>query len=491
MTNHKPAPKTIIWWARRDLRISDNTALFNARQDAEIVVPVYVLDQALLTADRLHGPRVTWLLDGLRALDKDLQAIGGRLVVRTGKPEDILSELAKQLGADAVYCNRDYSPYAAARDRRMAERLAAIGIATRDFKDEVIHEAAETLSGSKQPYSVYSPYRRLWETLPKPSILPAPEQLNTPAQIESEPIPAAEQFGVTELIAPIVEAGELHAHTQLDDFIARRIVSYADQRNLPAIDGTSVISPYLRWGMLSIRTAFHAARDAREKAATTTARHNIDTWIGELIWREFYYQVLSGNPQVVTSAYRPEYNAINWENDQALIAAWQTGHTGYPIIDAAMRQLNAVGWMHNRCRMIVASFLCKDLLVDWRVGERYFMQRLLDGDLANNNGGWQWSAGTGTDAAPYFRIFNPTVQGMKFDPDGAYIRRWLPELTQVPDKYIHEPSSLPKAMQQTIQLNIGQDYPAPIVDHGEQRERVLALYGTRSNRTIAQSDDSS
>ena len=480
--------KTIIWWARRDLRVADNTALFNARQDADIVVPVYILDRALLTADRLHGPRVTWLLDGLRALDADLAGIGGRLIVRTGKPEDMLIELAQQLDAQAVYFNRDYSPYAATRDRQVMDRLAAIGVAAHDFKDEVIHEAAETFSNSQQPYSVFGPYRRLWETLPKPSIVPVPDRLNTPTQIDSEPIPVPAAFGVTESIVPIVAAGESHAQARLSDFIADRIYGYADSRNFPAVDGTATISPYLRWGMLSIRTAFHAAREARERAPSASTRDNAETWIGELIWRDFYYQVLARNPHIVTGAYRPEYDAIRWQDNSGFLDAWQTGHTGFPIVDAAMRQMNTVGWMHNRCRMIVASFLCKDLLIDWRVGERYFMQRLLDGDLASNNGGWQWSAGTGTDAAPYFRIFNPTTQGKKFDPDGAYIRNWLPELAKVPDKFIHEPSSLPKAAQQAIHMVIGQDYPAPIVDHGEQRERVMALYSTRANGTLTRSD---
>ncbi len=470
-----------IWWIRRDLRLTDNAALSAAAHEHDAIVPLFILDPALLNSERLRGPRSAWLFDGLRELGSDLAKIGGRLIVREGQPTALLIEIAKAIGASAVYFNRDYSPFAMARNRKVRSALESAGIAVYDFKDVVIHEAGETLTAAGGAFSVYSPYRRAWNALPKPSLLPMPSRLDTPAAIDSLPIPAASDFGSERAEAPIAEPGERLAIERLNAFVADGIYGYAARRNSPGIDGTSILSPYLRWGMVSPRQCYWAAHEAFESATTKDARASVETWIGELVWREFYYQVLARNPHVVRGAYRPAYDAITWEDRPEYVAAWQRGLTGYPIVDAAMRQLNRTGWMHNRTRMIVASFLCKDLLIDWRIGERYFMTRLLDGDLANNNGGWQWTAGTGTDAAPYFRIFNPTTQGQKFDPAGDYIRRWLPELSRVPDASIHEPATMPRALQDSIGCVIGRDYPAPIVDHGVQRDRALALYQVAKN----------
>ncbi len=472
-----------IWWIRRDLRLTDNTALHAALSDHELIAPVYILDPALLksgrNADGTHGPRIAWMLDGLRALDTDLRAIGSRLIVRHGQPRTELPALAKQIGAAAVYFNRDYSPYALKRDSEMHTLLEGVGIAAHDFKDLVVHEATETLSQAGQPFSVYSPYRKAWNALPKPSLYPAPQHLHTPETIDSMAIPTAADFGMEAAAQPITEASEAAARKNLAEFMAAPIYDYADNRNSPALDGSSIMSPYLRWGMISPRTAFDAAQHALSTAPNKDARDGVDKWIGELVWREFYYQVLARNPHVTRGAFRPMYDALQYENGQdvpALLTAWQTGQTGYPIVDAAMRQMNATGWMHNRCRMLTASFLCKDLLIDWKIGERYFMQRLLDGDLACNNGGWQWTAGVGTDAAPYFRVFNPATQAVKFDPDGAYVRRWLPELRNVPNQYIHEPHTMPDDVQQAAGCIVGRDYPAPLVDHSVQRDRVLKLF---------------
>jgi deoxyribodipyrimidine photo-lyase len=464
---------TIICWLRRELRLTDNTALYNAYRDADTVIPVYILDPVLLNSERLAGPRIAWLFDGLRVFDHDLQSIGSRLLVREGKPEVVLTALAKETNASAVYFARDYSPYATARDARVEVNLRDQGIAVQVFKDLVIHEAREVLTGAKQPFSVYSPFRRVWDTLPKPELFPAPTRINTPTQIESLSIPHRSDA----LVEPIALPGESQALVRLAQFTQNAIYDYNDTRDIPGVDGTAILSPYLRWGMISVRTCYQAARMAESKADSAAEREGISRWIGELVWREFYYQVLTTHPHVTRGAYRPEYDNVSWENDSVHIDAWKKGQTGYPIVDAAMRQLNSTGWMHNRTRMIVASFLCKDLLVDWRIGERYFMQRLLDGDLASNNGGWQWTAGTGTDAAPYFRVFNPTSQGEKFDPDGVYIRHWLPELRKVPDKFIHRPSQLSHADQVYLDCVIGRDYPAPTIDHAIQRDKVLVAYG--------------
>ncbi len=476
----------VIWWIRRDLRLADNTALHAAFTKSETVIPLYILDPSLLNAERNKGPRIAWMLDGLRILDHDLREIGSRLIVRMGIPEIELSKFASEVDATAIFYNRDYSPYATRRDQKVREALTGQRIAVHDFKDLIIHEADETLTGAGKPFSVYSPYHRVWNTLPKPALLDRPARLQTPTTIESMPIPEASEFGAVAADQPIAPPGESAALNRLSDFITSAVERYKEQRNSPALDGTSILSPYLRWGMISPRTCYWAAQDALKETSDKQARESIDAWVGELVWREFYYQVLARNPHVTHNAYRLAYNNITWENNAAHFETWKAGQTGYPIVDAAMRQMNSTGWMHNRCRMIVASFLCKDLLIDWRMGERYFMQRLLDGDLANNNGGWQWTAGTGTDAAPYFRVFNPASQAQKFDPDGIYIRRWLPELSNVPAKYIHEPHLMPSDVQQAINVVIGRDYPAPMVEHGIQRDRVLELY---SKARQGQSDE--
>ncbi|MDW8300794.1 MAG: deoxyribodipyrimidine photo-lyase, partial [Anaerolineae bacterium] len=263
---------------------------------------------------------------------------------------------------------------------------------------------------------------------------------------------------------------------RLEAFVAAPIYRYHERRDLHGEDGTSALSPYLRFGMVSIRTCYHEAQKARAKTSDESARKGVDVWISELVWREFNYQVLARYPYSVRRNLRPAYDAVQWEDNPEYLAAWREGRTGYPVVDAAIRQLLQTGWMHNRTRMIVASFLCKDLLCDWRHGERFFMQHLLDGDVANNVGGWQWTAGTGTDAAPYFRVFNPVGQSEKFDPHGNYIRRWLPELAHLPDKFIHAPFTMSAAEQRHFGVIIGRDYPAPIVDHDAQREKALRMY---------------
>lgn len=466
----------VLWWSRRDLRLTDNTALYHATQAADQVIPLYILDPGLIGNERNHGPRIAWMLDGLRMLAADLEKLGGRLIVRTGKPLDVLRAVVDESGATEIHFNRDYSPYALKRDGAIRAAFADLGVAVHDYKDLVIHEAHEVLSKGGSSYSVYSPFRKVWDGLPKPALLDRPTRLNTPSGLHSEPIPDAAKFNATPARAPIVKPGEDHALDRLEGFMNGTINDYDTARNIPGIDGSSRISPYLRWGMLSPRQAWWAAREAIPYARTPAARASIERWIGEIVWREFFYQVLARNPHVTNGAYRPECDRVPWlQNDDAL-QRWKDGQTGYPIVDAGMRQMNATGWMHNRLRMIVASFLCKDLLIDWRAGERYFMQRLLDGDLANNNGGWQWTAGTGTDAAPYFRIFNPTSQSEKFDPHGDYIREWVPELARVPTDYIHAPSIMPPLIQQASGCIIGSDYPAPIIAHDVQRERALAMY---------------
>ena len=335
-------------------------------------------------------------------------------------------------------------------------------------------------------FVVFTPFSRTWRALPLPQrhdLLPAPERIATP-DVTGIPLPEEPQLPATVPFPPSRAA----ALERLERFAAESIGAYDDARDLMARDATSLLSPYLRFGVLSAREAAVSAIEARAKRSGTAAYAGADTWLTQLIWREFYQSILQHFPEVRRRAFRENMQHIDWENDEAHFDAWKAGQTGYPVVDAAMRQLAASGWMHNRARMIVASFLVKDLLINWQWGEAWFMQQLVDGDPAANNGGWQWAAGTGTDAAPYFRIFNPTTQGKKFDPHGAYIRRWVPELANVPDKHIHEPSTMPHDVQEQAGCLIGRDYPAPIVDHKAARLRTLDRY-KQARETYAAAHD--
>ncbi|HSN94827.1 MAG TPA: deoxyribodipyrimidine photo-lyase [Anaerolineaceae bacterium] len=463
--------KTAIWWIRRDMRLTDNQALTEALCQAEVVVPVFILDPKLLASPNVGQARLAFLLAGLRALDASLRGLGSALVLREGDPLAILSVLRAEIGAEAIFAEADVSPFACARDLRVGNKLPLILLS-----GLTVHSPERLLKADGKPYTVFTPFSRMWHGQPfTGSLLPAPEHLPALPALFSLPIPS-EPVHPADSPFP---AGEAEAQRRLSAFTENTIWRYTDDRNRVALDGTSGLSPYLRFGMLSARQAAQAAIQAAGWARNETERQGAETWLNELIWREFYAAILYHFPQVRRMAFRTELRQIPWRNDPAEFEAWRGGHTGYPVVDAAMRQMNATGWMHNRARMIAASFLVKDLLIDWRWGERYFMQQLLDGDPASNNGGWQWTAGTGTDAAPYFRVFNPILQGRKFDPDGAYVRRWVPELARVPDKYIHAPWEMPEVVQQAAGCLLGRDYPMPIVDHQQAREWVIAAYRQR------------
>ena len=466
---------TAIWWIRRDLRLTDNQALTAALAQAQQVIPVFVFDPTLLHSRHVGEKRLAFLLGGLRALAADIEARGGCLIVRSGAPAQVLAGLCAESDASAVYAERDVSPYAEARDAAVAAVLPVPLILTGGV---TIRPPDRVLKDDGAPYTVFTPYSRRWRAhapIVRGDIAPAPRELCVAPTLASEPLPVYPALPRATPFPP----GEAEAKTRLAAFVkggAAPVYTYGEQRNLPELEGTSGLSPYLRFGMISPRLTALAAYTAIESAPNAAARASAETWLSELIWRDFYFAILHHFPHVRRGAFRREYDAIAWENDEALYAAWCAGQTGYPFIDAAMRQLAALGWMHNRARMAVASFLVKDLLIDWRWGERWFMQMLLDGDPAANNGGWQWSAGTGTDAAPYFRIFNPVAQGQKFDPNGAYVRRWVPELRTVPNKFIHEPWRMARSDQLRAGCIVGQDYSTPIVDHAQARARVLAAY---------------
>jgi deoxyribodipyrimidine photo-lyase len=470
----------IIHWFRRDLRLHDNPALQAALQaGAGRVIPLFILDDRLLASRRVGPARVAFLLDSLRALDAGLRQRGSRLIVRRGEPLEVLRRVLDESGAAAVYFNRDYTPFARTRDAAVRAGLAGRA-ALRDFKDVAICEPDELRTKGGTPYKVYTPYRRQWlarveETrgallaeAPLPRFVPPPEGLETLELPRAAPQggrrtpPGGEQAGL-ELLAAFLRP-------DAPDGIA----GYHTRRDLVALPGTSRLSAYLHLGCVAASACLRGALRAREGAPG--AREGVDAWVGELAWRDFYIQILYHFPHVLRGVFRPELDRLAWENDPQLFAAWQEGRTGYSIVDAAMRQLRAEAWMHNRARMIAGSFLVKDLLISWRWGEEHFLQQLVDADHAANNGGWQWVAGTGTDPQPYFRIFHPVSQGQKFDPRGDYVRRYVHELARVPDRYIHAPWTMPPDEQRRTGVQIGQSYPSPVVDHSQRRERALLMF---------------
>jgi len=459
------------------LRVTDNTALSEAAKRAQQVIPVFILEDALRTGPDVGAARLAFLLQSLASLQKNLAELGYPLVVRSGKSEHVLPELCREIGAEAVFANKRYEPYAQARDSRVFNVLNAVGVGFELFKDAVVWEELEILTQAGKPFTVYTPYSRAWKAkaIPSPRAKPAKtRQTETDNHhITSDPIPRDPGELGHSLTQSLPAAGERAALEALRKFMRGPVYEYAANRNLPAVEGTSQLSPHLRCGTIGIRTILSALARARV-GATPVQQQSCDVFLSELIWREFYLQVLHNFPHVTKGAFRPEYDALKWSGSRGDFQAWCVGMTGYPIVDAAMRCLNATGNMHNRLRMIVAMFLTKDLLINWQWGERYFMKQLVDGDLAANNGGWQWSAGTGTDAAPYFRIFNPVSQGEKFDPKGDFVRRWIPELASLPDDMIHRPWEETSDSKTTR-------YAERIVIHEEQRPKSLAMFAAVKN----------
>lgn len=476
----------VIHWFRRDLRLHDNTALTAAAQASDgAVIPVFLLDDRLLDpGGRFTGAaRVRFLLASLHALAAALRQQGTELVIRRGNPQDELLKVAQESGATAVYWNRDYSPYATARDRAVERTLRAAGYTVHSFHDAVIWAPDAIVTQAGTPYTVYTPYARQWRQRLTPqhmqvATIPTLHPL-ADARPASIPLPTLDELGlrtVQQALPGGAEHGQALLHRFTDLAQPHSIATYKTDRDMLALPGTSRLSAHLHLGTVSPRACLQAAWDIAQGSRGADASAGAQAWMGELAWRDFYIQILAHFPHVLRGAFKQQYDGLHWQNNEEHFAAWCAGNTGYPVVDAAMRQLQSEAWMHNRGRMITASFLTKDLLIDWRWGERYFMQQLVDGDVAANNGGWQWTAGTGTDAQPYFRIFNPTSQGQKFDPAGTYVRRYIPELAAVPDSFIHEPWQMSATMQQHCGVQIGRDYPAPIVDHAVQRQQALVLY---------------
>ena len=477
-----PHVSTSIVWLRRDLRLTDNVALERAARASERVVCAFVLDPALLRSGEFGAPIVSFFFDALAELRATLRERGSDLALLEGDFEAELARLAKHVRATAVYFNIDYEPAALSRDASVRSALEKRGLTVASFTDHVYYAADENLKADGEPYTVFTPFKRRWlERLERDPRPPVDSQVALARTLASAsdigetraiPTPAAFDYDTS---PHFPKGGEARGRAVLAAFAKDRIAEYADARNFPEIPGTSHLSPHLRAGTIGIRTCVQTALDARADARGSRTT-GIDTWLSELIWRDFYMQILANFPRVATGPFVAAAANIPYRDDDAQLQAWCDGKTGYPIVDAAMIAMNTYGWMHNRLRMIVASFLSKDLLIDYRKGERYFARHLADYDLAANNGGWQWASSTGTDAAPYFRVFNPTLQSKKFDPDGTFIRSMIPALAKLPGAAVHEPSALSPLEAQALGFTLGRDYPAPIVDHATARTRALAAF---------------
>jgi deoxyribodipyrimidine photo-lyase len=461
---------TALVWFRRDLRVHDHPSLHTALVGYDRVVPVFVLDGGLITGRYASGARTAFMLACLRELRSALVERGGGLVVREGDAAEVLVALAGEVGAGAVLWASDVGPYAIARDRRVTDALKEADVEPRPQPGNFCADVSKPRTGQGKPYTVFTPFWRTQAQLERRSVHGAPRQLPAlPASLATGTIPSLEALGLTDDVPePVAAPGETAARAALARWLDGPIDRYADRHD-DLTGGTSVLSPHLRWGTLSAREVEEraSARDGEGPAA----------FVRQLAWRDFYAHVLLLHPDNTQQAYQERYRELEWADDEQSLAAWQAGRTGYPLVDAGMRQLARTGWMHNRARMVVGSFLTKDLHLDWREGERWFARKLLDGEPLQNNGNWQWVASTGVDPAPYFRrMFNPTTQARKFDPDGVYIRRWVPELEGVPDRLIHEPWKMSDAEQEAAGCLLGTDYPEPIVDHGAEREHAMERY---------------
>ncbi len=475
--------KSLVWF-RRDLRYFDHAALHRALRDSRVVYCAFVFDKEILDALPRRDRRVHFIHASITELDGELRKAGGGLIVRHARADEEIPRLAAELGVDVVFVNHDYEPDAVRRDARVEQRLHAAGRAWLSLKDQVIFEKNEILSQSGKPFSVFTPYKNAWL-----KTLHATEESSlqvhlTPINFgrlsalpRTEQIPSLEQLGFedTNLAEIGVPAGMSGGQMLFDDF-SQRLGTYDATRDFPALKGPSYLSVHLRFGTVSIRGLVRHALNAMRASAESTGAA---TWLSELIWRDFYFMILHHHPHVAERAFRPEYDAIQWETGaeaDAMFQAWRDGRTGYPLVDAAMLQLNKSGYMHNRLRMVTASFLVKDLGIDWRRGARYFAEKLNDYDLAANNGGWQWAASTGCDAQPYFRIFNPVTQSEKFDPDGKFIKRYLPALSRLSGKATHAPWLASPNELQLAGITLGKEYPRPLVQHDEARRRTLERY---------------
>ncbi|CAN5909122.1 deoxyribodipyrimidine photo-lyase [soil metagenome] len=488
----KTYPKGLMWF-RRDLRVDDNAALYHALRSCRQVLCVFVFDRAILDALPSADRRVEFIRESLVELDAELRTLGGGLIVRHAVAADEIAALAHTLEVQAVFANRDDEPAALERDAKVFGALANAGVTFQTYKDQTIFERDEVLTKTGQPYTVFTPYKRAWlAKLEAFYLKPYPvrhhaDALAAPPESHRATVPTLKDIGFekTNLAELEIPTGTQGGAALFDDFF-QRIDRYEASRNFPAVRGPSYLSVHLRFGTVSIRQLAGVAHQLSLQGDVGAA-----TWLSELIWRDFYFQVLAFNPLIADGkSFRPEYDKIIWHHGKhadGLFDAWCQGCTGYPLIDAAMAQINQTGYMHNRLRMVVASFLCKDLGLDWRRGEAYFALHLNDFELSSNNGGWQWASSSGCDAQPYFRIFNPVTQSERFDPEGKFIRRYLPQLAKLSNTSIHAPWDATPVELEAAGIVLGESYPRPVVDHAEARERTLQRYGVVRSKAVSAS----
>ena len=463
----------VIHWFRRDLRIADNTALHHASKDGSPVIPAYVLSSWQGHHNWTGANRQHFLCGCLDSLAKNLETISGRLIIREGDAVEELGKLIRETDATAIHFNRDPDPFGKAAEKALQELCDNLGVSCHGHDDVALHNPSEILTQSDTPYKVYTPYSRNWLDREKPSPVPKPKDLDTPEDIKSLDLPTVAHWGLEKPSADLPEPGERAARDRMNHAISEIVGKYKERRDLPAAEGTSRISQDLRYGLISIRTLFEKV-DAEYRPARGSHRDSIETYIKELAWREFYFAVLHHFPHVLDHEFNEDWKGLPWDEPGEKFEKWKKGETGFPIVDAGMRQLLKTGFMHNRVRMITAMFLTKDLHHDWKLGESHFMQHLTDGEIASNNGGWQWSAGTGADAAPHFRIQNPWSQTARYDPEGKYIKRWVPELKDTDPKKFQSPPEDNKP--------IADGYPIPCLDHKTERERTLAIFKKHRNK---------
>lgn len=476
-------PPVIVWF-RQDLRLDDNPALRNAAETGRPVVPLYIWSPEEEGRWAPGAASRWWLHHSLRSLNQDLRGRGSRLILRRGPTLETIRTLIRETGAGSVYWNRRYEPDSVARDERVKPKLGSDGLEAKCFNGALLFEpwTVETKAGG--PYRVFTPYWRACLASKEPATArDAPKRLPSqpqwPQSLKIEQLELLPTVDWTGGLRAAWQPGEAGANAALKAFLSQGPAGYLKGRDRPAQPGTSRLSPHLHWGEISPRRIWHAVRDVASQAALDrqpAAAKGAEGYLRELGWREFAYHLLYRFPKTAEAPLRPDFARFPWRDDEQRLRAWQRGRTGYPLVDAGMRELWTTGWMHNRVRMVVASFLVKDLLISWQAGAAWFWDTLVDADLANNTLGWQWSAGCGADAAPFFRIFNPVRQGLKFDPTGEYVRRWVPELARLSDRWIHEPWSAPDDVLRQAGVRLGESYPGPIVDHGEARAEALAAF---------------
>jgi deoxyribodipyrimidine photo-lyase len=456
--------RRVIHWFRRDLRITDNTALSHACHQSDDIIPVYILSEW-----KKHHPwtgpnRQEFLCGCLKSLSRNLEAVGSRLILRAGDPVHVLARLVHETGAEAIFFNRGTDPYSLGVQQQLERFGAKLQIQILSYKDMTIFEPNEVLTKEGHPFRVFTPYAKAWYQREKPPLSPRIGSLHGPSSVSGLPLPTLDYWGLSSE-AKIIDSGEKAARKRLRDFLHGRLSAYREKRNLPGVQMTSRLSQDLRFGTLSPRQIYFGCLEA-SKEVPAAQRRSINCYVNELVWREFYIQILAHFPTVLDRDFSDQFLSLRWDENESAFQRWCEGSTGFPIVDAGMRELNATGFMHNRVRMIVAMFLTKDLHIHWRQGEQYFMQKLVDGDIAANNGGWQWCAGTGADAVPYFRIQNPWSQTKSYDPAGKYIKTWVQELREIDPKRFTQPP--------TECLVNG--YPMPVVDHAIERRKTLERF---------------